>query len=91
MTYNFTDKTVILTGASRGIGAAIAKTLAEGGARVILISRNAESLSKLAAQLPHNADYICADLMQEDCVTALAGQIGSMRYAASGTVNGFYA
>ena len=75
MTYNFTDKTVILTGASRGIGATIAKTLAEGGARVILISRNAEPLSKLAAQLPHHPDYICADLMQEDCVTALAGEI----------------
>lgn len=75
MTYNFTNKTAIVTGASRGIGAAIAKTLAEDGARVILIARNEEALSQLAAQLPHDADYICADMIKEDSVETLANEI----------------
>ena len=75
MTFNFIDKTAIVTGASRGIGAAIAKTLAEGGARVILIARNEESLRKLAANLPNHCDFVCADLMQEDGAAALAGKI----------------
>lgn len=75
MTYNFTNKTAIVTGASRGIGAAIAKTLAEDGARVILIARNQDALSKLAASLPNHCDFICADLMQEDCVETLVNEI----------------
>jgi len=39
---NFTNKTVIVTGASSGIGEAMARVYAAQGARVVLGARNAQ-------------------------------------------------
>ena len=44
-------KTAIVTGASRGIGAAIAHRLCEAGANVVLCSRSAEAVSQVAEVL----------------------------------------
>ena len=62
MTYDFSGKTAVVTGASRGLGAAIAKTLAEDGARVILLARSLDKLERLAAELPNDPVVIEADL-----------------------------
>lgn len=62
MTYDFSGKTAVVTGASRGLGAAIARTLAEDGARVILLARSREKLEQLAAKLPNDPIVIEADL-----------------------------
>lgn len=45
--FNLTEKVALVSGASRGIGAAIAQILAEFGANVILTSRRAENLKKV--------------------------------------------
>ncbi|KAH0387652.1 NADP-dependent L-serine/L-allo-threonine dehydrogenase ydfG, partial [Aureobasidium melanogenum] len=45
------NKTVLLTGASMGIGEAIASSLASEGANLILLSRSEDKLSKIAAEL----------------------------------------
>ncbi|MFZ1865697.1 MAG: glucose 1-dehydrogenase [Polyangiales bacterium] len=45
------DKVAIVTGASRGIGAAIAAKMADEGARVILVSRKIEGLSTIADEI----------------------------------------
>lgn len=45
------DKTVWITGASSGIGAALAKTASEAGARVILSGRRLEALDEVARSL----------------------------------------
>jgi len=45
--FNLTEKVALVTGASRGIGAAIAQILAEFGANVILASRRAENLKEV--------------------------------------------
>jgi len=45
-------RTALVTGGSRGIGAAIGKALAEAGARVALVARNGEAAEATASTLP---------------------------------------
>lgn len=49
--FDLTDKVAIVTGASKGIGAAIARGLAEFGARVVVSSRKQEAVEKVAADI----------------------------------------
>jgi NAD(P)-dependent dehydrogenase (short-subunit alcohol dehydrogenase family) len=44
-------KTLLVTGASRGVGAAVARIAGHAGARVLLVSRNEEALGEVAATI----------------------------------------
>jgi NAD(P)-dependent dehydrogenase (short-subunit alcohol dehydrogenase family) len=66
MTYDFTGKTAVVTGASRGIGAAIVRTLAAGGARVALIARSKGDIEALAKEVGNDAVAIAADMASAD-------------------------
>lgn len=48
---NFTNKNVLITGGSTGIGLATAKAFIEKGATVLITGRNADSLRKAASQI----------------------------------------
>lgn len=50
MTERLTGQLAIVTGASRGIGRAIAERFLDEGARVVLVSRRQESLNEVAAE-----------------------------------------
>jgi NAD(P)-dependent dehydrogenase (short-subunit alcohol dehydrogenase family) len=49
--YSFRDKSVLITGASRGLGLLLARRFAEEGAKLTLLSRNGESLSAAEREL----------------------------------------
>ena len=51
---NFSDKTVIITGASSGIGKALAFHFAKEGARVVLAARNKQKLQEIARMIRHD-------------------------------------
>jgi 3-oxoacyl-[acyl-carrier protein] reductase len=55
-------RTAIVTGASRGIGNAIARRLAQDGARVVLCARNEELLKATAWEIGDNALTVALDL-----------------------------
>jgi NAD(P)-dependent dehydrogenase (short-subunit alcohol dehydrogenase family) len=67
-------RTAIVTGASRGIGAAIAAALDAAGARVALVARNKVALDEVAASLVNDPVAIAADLGTVDGPAAAAEQ-----------------
>ena len=55
-------RTAVVTGASRGIGLAVARALSAAGARVALVARSAETLQREATSLGGGASAFAADL-----------------------------
>ena len=59
---SFLDRTVLVTGASRGIGLAVAWRFAELGASVGMVARDPDRLAAAARRLPGRAHAVAADL-----------------------------
>ena len=69
-----TDKTILITGASGGIGAAVARRLAGNGMSVALAGRNIEALDALADDcraLGGVAQVFAGDILDDDYVSGL--------------------
>ena len=66
------EKTIWITGASSGIGTAMAKTFSEAGANIILSGRNVEALEKVASDLNTDTLIIPFDVTDYD---SLAGHV----------------
>jgi NAD(P)-dependent dehydrogenase (short-subunit alcohol dehydrogenase family) len=60
--FSLEGRTAVVTGASRGIGAATAKALDRAGARVALTARSSADLESLAAELRHEPVVVVGDL-----------------------------
>jgi NAD(P)-dependent dehydrogenase (short-subunit alcohol dehydrogenase family) len=65
-------RTALVTGASRGIGAASAKALDRAGARVALVARSPEGLTTIARQLEYDPVVLVADLCDADTPAIVA-------------------
>jgi NAD(P)-dependent dehydrogenase (short-subunit alcohol dehydrogenase family) len=62
MTQGLTGRHALVTGGGRGIGAVIARALAEQGAHVTLLARTASQLAETAATLPGRSNTVVADV-----------------------------
>jgi 3-oxoacyl-[acyl-carrier protein] reductase len=69
--FDLSGKGALVTGASGGIGAAIARTLHANGAAVALSGTRVERLEELAAELGERSHIVPADLSDADAVDAL--------------------
>lgn len=67
--------TAVVTGASRGIGEAVARSLAGAGARVALVARGRPALEKLAEELGSGAFAVPCDLMHPRSVSGAVDAI----------------
>ena len=61
MSKQFEGQVALVTGGSTGIGAALAKQLAEGGAKVLITGRHEDTL-KASAQQHTSISYVVADI-----------------------------
>jgi NAD(P)-dependent dehydrogenase (short-subunit alcohol dehydrogenase family) len=82
MSLDLNGRTAVITGASRGIGLAIAQKLADAGANVVLTSRKQESADAAAAQIGGNALGVAAHAVEDDaaqrCIDLTLNHFGSL-------------
>jgi short-subunit dehydrogenase len=97
MRLNLRDKGVLVTGASRGIGAALARVLARRGARLALVGRSEAELSSVRTELLVDAaqvEVICADLCVEEervrVVSAAREKLGAIDVVVNNAGKGLY-
>lgn len=68
-----TEKTIVITGASDGIGAAAARQLLDNGDRLLLVGRSKEKTAVITKET--GAEYFVADFSSLDQVRALAREL----------------
>ena len=79
---NVAGKTVVITGASRGIGAEAARVFAAAGANVALIARSSDAIEKLATEIGTQAIALTCDVASyasvEDAIAKAKETFGSV-------------
>jgi NAD(P)-dependent dehydrogenase (short-subunit alcohol dehydrogenase family) len=76
--YDLTDKLVLITGGSRGLGLAMAREFARRGSRLALCARDPDELQRAQQDLAArgaSVDVFTCDLMQKEDVERLAAEI----------------
>lgn len=90
-TIDFTRQTTLVTGASAGIGSALARRLAQRGSALVLVARRADRLEELATELrtTHGVrvDVVPRDLTERDAGRALAAEVSARGVRVTSLVN----
>lgn len=87
MDLQLTDTVVLVTGASRGLGAAVALGLAAEGAHVVAAARSKRSLDEVAARGGGRISVIEADMRDDAAVAGLADRVVEHHGRIDGLIN----
>ena len=87
MDLGLTDKTIVVTGAASGIGAATARLLVAENARVVLLDINESAGRALAISLGEQARFFPCDVSNGEAVRAVFAQLESQYSVLDGLVN----
>ncbi|MBC5992563.1 SDR family NAD(P)-dependent oxidoreductase [Pontibacter cellulosilyticus] len=71
VTYNFSDKVVLVTGGTSGIGLATAQKFALAGAQVIITGRSKEKATAVMGKAGFQPEFICTDNSQPEAILEL--------------------
>ena len=83
MAHSVAGRSVVVTGASRGIGKGIARVFAGAGARVAILSRHRDEAEAAAAEIGAGAIGVAADVTDEASLAAAAAGRRGRRSAGS--------
>ena len=75
------DRGIVVTGASRGLGEALARWFAERGGRVVLVARGGDDLTRVTREIVSRggvAHAIEADVSDKDAAYAIAGTAAAL-------------
>lgn len=79
--FSLAGKTALVTGASRGIGLAIARSMREAGAEVILAARSKEKLEAAAAEI--GGRVLELDIADPESIVRAAAEVGEVDILAN--------
>lgn len=77
----FEGKTVIITGASSGIGLALARYFGQNGANVVLAARSIDKIESEAALMPSAIAVRCDVSVEQDCKTLIEATVEKFKGA----------
>ncbi|MDP6693391.1 MAG: SDR family NAD(P)-dependent oxidoreductase, partial [Phycisphaerales bacterium] len=78
MSISLEGKTIVITGASSGIGEATAKACVEAGMRCVITARREEKLKTLSQELGDSCSFVVGDVTKEGFNEHLLEQSGDV-------------
>lgn len=89
-TESLAGKIAVVTGATKGIGRAIAEALASAGAKVVITARNKKEIEETVAKLGNAAGYVC-DVRDYEQVKSTFAEIGGVDILVNNAGIGIFA